>query len=75
MKTDLIKFFFFRWRLRYIKSDFKGQLPKLYDEGPSGTSLIPSDMNNMNKEEPSRYVRGKERGGKWQKIIMNSFSV
>lgn len=47
--------------MRYIKSDFKGQLPKLYDEGPSGTSLIPSDMNNMNKEEPSRYVRGKER--------------
>lgn len=44
-----------RWHLRYIKSDFKGQLPKLYAEGPSGTSLIPSDMNDENREEPSRY--------------------
>lgn len=47
-----------RWRLRFLKSGFKGQLPKPYSEGPSGSRVIPTDMNDMNREEPSRYVSG-----------------
>lgn len=45
-----------RWSLRFLSSGFKGQLPKLYSEGINGTRVIPSDMNDMNQEEPSRYV-------------------
>jgi len=42
-----------RWHLRYLKSDFKGQLPQPFG---NNTYDIPDSMNNMNKEEPSRYV-------------------
>jgi alpha-1,2-mannosyltransferase len=31
--------------------DFTGQLPKAFAEGPNATSLIPTDMNDMNREE------------------------
>ncbi|CAI9737087.1 alpha-1,2-mannosyltransferase ALG9-like [Octopus vulgaris] len=44
------------WHLRFIKSEFKGQLPKPYYQGPDSTSTIPSHMNNMNMEEPTRYI-------------------
>ncbi|XP_052785256.1 alpha-1,2-mannosyltransferase ALG9-like [Mya arenaria] len=44
------------WNLHYLKSEFEGQLPKPYDSGPDATRIIPSNMNDMNKEEPSRYV-------------------
>lgn len=43
------------WHLRFLRSEFKGQLPKPYYPGPDSTSTIPSHMNNMNKEEPTRY--------------------
>lgn len=43
-------------RLAFLKSDFTGQLPRLYEETPNGTSVIPPNMNDENKEEPSRYV-------------------
>ena len=46
-----------RWHLKFIQSDFKGQLPKPYSSHPNATSIIPTHMNDMNKEEPSRYVR------------------
>ena len=48
--------FFNRWHLHFIKSAFAGQLPKPYDSGPDATRKIPSHMNDMNREEPSRYV-------------------
>lgn len=49
-----------RYRLRFIKSDFSGQLPKLYDGDSKSrgleTRIIHDDFNNMNKEELSRYI-------------------
>ena len=45
-----------KWKLRFIRSEFKGQLPKPYTHFPNATIIIPEDMNDMNKEEPSRYV-------------------
>ena len=41
----------------FIQSDFKGQLPGLYSLHSNSTSIIPDHMNDMNHEEPSRYVR------------------
>ena len=49
-------FLSFRWHLKFIKSEFRGQLPKPYDSGENSTSIIPSHMNDMNREETSRYV-------------------
>jgi len=46
-----------RWKLRFLKSGFKGQLPKHYLESANGSWVEPTDMNDRNKEEPSRYVR------------------
>ncbi|ESO98754.1 hypothetical protein LOTGIDRAFT_114104 [Lottia gigantea] len=43
------------WHLRFLKSDFGGQLPKEYDSSINGTKIIPTDMNDMNLEEESRY--------------------
>lgn len=42
--------------LNFIKSGFTGQLPKPYSP-ETQTWGIPSDMNEKNIEEPSRYVR------------------
>lgn len=44
-----------RWKLRFIRSDFRGQLPKPYSSFKNATSAIPDSMNDMNQEEPSRY--------------------
>ncbi|BFZ06579.1 hypothetical protein BsWGS_09618 [Bradybaena similaris] len=44
------------WHLQFIQSEFKGLLPKQYEPGPDATRIIPSDMNDENREEPSRYV-------------------
>ncbi|PIK57716.1 putative alpha-1,2-mannosyltransferase ALG9 [Apostichopus japonicus] len=44
------------WSLQYIQSEFRGQLPKHYDSSPDATRLIPTEMNDLNKEEPSRYI-------------------
>lgn len=43
------------WKLRFIQSEFRGQLPKPYLEGADATRVIPNEMNDVNKEEPSRY--------------------
>ena len=45
-----------RWKLRFIRSQFKGQLPQPYGSFPNATSVVPDNMNDMNREEPSRYV-------------------
>ncbi|XP_074972539.1 alpha-1,2-mannosyltransferase ALG9 isoform X2 [Phalacrocorax aristotelis] len=44
------------WQLQFILSEFRGQLPKPFAKGPMATRIIPADMNDQNKEEPSRYV-------------------
>lgn len=51
-----------RYRMRFIRSEFRGQLPKLYEnDDPSRrglkTHIIYEDFNDMNKEEVSRYVK------------------
>lgn len=45
-----------RWHLQFIKSEFSGLLPKPYEPGEDGTRVIPSHMNDHNREEPSRYI-------------------
>ncbi|KAI5943220.1 Alpha-1,2-mannosyltransferase ALG9 [Manis javanica] len=44
------------WQLQFIPSEFRGQLPKPFAEGPLATRIVPPDMNDRNLEEPSRYV-------------------
>ncbi|XP_050048305.2 alpha-1,2-mannosyltransferase ALG9 [Dermacentor andersoni] len=44
------------WELSFIESEFRGQLPKPYASGANGTRIIPTDMNDANREEQSRYV-------------------
>ncbi|CAI8037241.1 Alpha-1,2-mannosyltransferase ALG9 [Geodia barretti] len=44
-----------KWNLRFLESDFKGQLPGLYSRHDNSTSVIPDHMNDLNREEPSRY--------------------
>lgn len=54
-----------RYRMRFIRSEFRGQLPKLYEnDGIKNrglkTHVIYSDFNDMNKEETSRYIKPEE---------------
>ncbi|CAD6194017.1 unnamed protein product [Caenorhabditis auriculariae] len=44
--------------LRFLASEFRGLLPKPFAAGslPNITRLVPIEMNDLNKEEPSRYV-------------------
>ncbi|KAL8173571.1 UNVERIFIED_CONTAM: mannosyltransferase, partial [Gekko kuhli] len=43
------------WQLQFIPSEFRGQLPKPFAKGPAATRLVPANMNDQNREEPSRY--------------------
>ncbi|VDL82476.1 unnamed protein product [Nippostrongylus brasiliensis] len=45
-------------QLHFVKSEFAGLLPKYYPQGkiPFITRRIPTEMNDMNQEEMSRYV-------------------
>lgn len=45
-----------RWTLNFIKSNFKGQLPAHYLPDSEATKIVRSDMNDLNREEFSRYV-------------------
>ena len=56
--THYITFYtiYVRWYLQFIRSEFRGQLPKPYTNAPNATKIIPTQMNDMNEEEPSRYV-------------------
>lgn len=42
--------------MQFIQSEFRGQLPKPFSSEPWATRLIPTDMNDQNLEETSRYV-------------------
>ncbi|XP_048093906.1 alpha-1,2-mannosyltransferase ALG9 [Alosa alosa] len=44
------------WQLQFIQSEFRGQLPKPYSSEPWATRMIPTEMNDQNLEETSRYV-------------------
>ncbi|XP_037738051.1 alpha-1,2-mannosyltransferase ALG9 isoform X6 [Chelonia mydas] len=44
------------WQLQFIPSEFRGQLPKPFAKGPVATRIIPADMNDQNREEPTRYI-------------------
>jgi len=49
--------YFYRWQLQFVKSKFKGQLPKPYSRTSLyPTRVFPSHMNDANLEEPTRYV-------------------
>jgi alpha-1,2-mannosyltransferase len=48
-----------KWRLRYLESDFKGQLPGVYNEAlriPESTRFVDKKFNDENKEVRQRYV-------------------
>ncbi|XP_043284847.1 alpha-1,2-mannosyltransferase ALG9 [Venturia canescens] len=50
--------FFFpsnNWKLQYLRSEFRGQLPQSFSDEENGTSIIQANFNDLNKEEPSRY--------------------
>ncbi|XP_012284880.1 alpha-1,2-mannosyltransferase ALG9 isoform X1 [Orussus abietinus] len=50
--------FFFpsnNWRLQFLQSEFKGQLPQPFPDQENATSIIQSNFNDLNREEPSRY--------------------
>ena len=51
--------------VEFIKSDFDGLLPRHFEKTKDldllsrieGTRFLPKDLNDINKEEPSHYVR------------------
>ena len=45
------------WNLFFLKSEFRGQLPKYFEAPPpEGSRVIPASMNDMSLEEISSYV-------------------
>lgn len=47
-----------RIEMHFLQSEFRGILPKKFEKGkiPEITRLIPTEMNDENKEEKGRYV-------------------
>ena len=45
------------WRVKFVKSEFKGQLPQMYADGVDATKLERSNFNDLNQEETDRYVK------------------
>lgn len=45
-----------KWHLHFVRSEFRGQLPQPYSPHNNATWVVPDHMNDMNLEEPSRYV-------------------
>lgn len=43
-------------RIEFIRSEFKGILPKHFGV-VNGTRVVPEGFNDLNREEPDRYVR------------------
>lgn len=44
------------WELKFIRSEFRGQLPVPYASHVNGTSLTTNVFNDMNREEMDRYT-------------------
>merc|ERR1719266_2196357 len=59
--TDFLPTFFFlqkNWNVKFIKSEFKGQLPQPYlTEKQHATSIERQNFNDLNLEEIDRYVK------------------
>lgn len=55
-KLKIIINFFCSWNLKFLQSEFKGQLPAEYSSLGNATAIVHSYFNDMNREEPSRYV-------------------
>ncbi|EFX68930.1 hypothetical protein DAPPUDRAFT_259349 [Daphnia pulex] len=49
-----------RMKLLFIASEFRGQLPRPFDPAPNGTWSISPYMNDLNKEETTRYAALKD---------------
>jgi hypothetical protein len=47
---------FCRSELKFLQSEFKGQLPKAYSHLTNATRLKENHFNDANKEEMDRYV-------------------
>ncbi|XP_046447419.1 alpha-1,2-mannosyltransferase ALG9-like [Daphnia pulex] len=47
-------------KLLFIASEFRGQLPRPFDPAPNGAWTIPPYMNDLNKEETTRYAALKD---------------
>ncbi|XP_017876242.1 alpha-1,2-mannosyltransferase ALG9 isoform X1 [Ceratina calcarata] len=50
--------FFFpsnNWKLQFLRSEFKGQLPQAFLDHENATSVVQPYFNDMNREEPTRY--------------------
>ena len=45
------------WRVKFVKSEFKGQLPQMYADDVDATKLKRSNFNDLNQEETDRYVK------------------
>lgn len=45
------------WRVKFVKSEFKGQLPQMYADDVDATKLERSNFNDLNQEETDRYVK------------------
>lgn len=48
-------FLFSRFRIRFLKSEFEGQLPQPFAAYP-GTHVLQPGFNDRNEEDRSRYV-------------------
>lgn len=47
------------WELRFLRSEFRGQLPQPYlDDRPDATGVARANFNDLNREEPDRYLGG-----------------
>lgn len=44
-----------RFRIRFIRAGFTGLMPKPFLESENGTRLMPSGVNQFNKEEPDQF--------------------
>jgi len=51
---------YYNFNLRFIESEFKGHLPKPFSTSPNATSIIPTNMNDQNKQEFDRYIKEKD---------------
>ncbi|XP_027201024.2 alpha-1,2-mannosyltransferase ALG9-like [Dermatophagoides pteronyssinus] len=46
-----------KFQIEFIRSEFRGQLPKYFDKKVKyPTRIEPNDMNDQNQEQPERYV-------------------
>lgn len=44
-----------RFRIRFVRAGFTGLMPKPFDEGGNGTSVVPPGMNAYNEEDPAQF--------------------